>query len=146
MLFGGANLLTTDLSSDGRLILTSSAGRRTRLWDASRGLPIGQGWSDLNGGLAAFCPDGKSILIIDELNRLMRWELPQQLEGTPERIRTAIEAGTRLSLDSFGTTRSLFPEGKIDPISKRFKLGEDPWEPIERRLRELGGPPGNLQR
>ncbi len=141
-----SEILSTDLSLDGRLILTSSAGRRTRLWDASSGLSLGPGWSELHGGIAAFNPDGKSILIIDEMNRLMRWDLPQPIDGTPARIRTAIEAGTRISLDSFGTIRSLFPEAQFDPISKRLKLGPDPWEAVERRLRELGGPPGNLQR
>ena len=141
-----SEILSTDLSPDGRLVLTSSAGRTTRLWDASIGLPLGPGWSDSNGGLAAFSQDGKSVLMIDELNRLLRWDLPPALEGSPERIRLAIEAGTRLSLDAFGAIQELAPKPQIDSTTRRLKPGPDPFEPVERRLRELGGPPGNLSR
>jgi hypothetical protein len=141
-----SDVLATDMSPDGRLMLTSAAGRKIRLWDTSLGLPVGPEWSGCNGGLAAFSPDGESIFFIDELNRLMRRDIPKPLEGTPERVRLAIEAGTRLSLDAFGAKTWLAPQWQMDPITKRFKLGPDSFEPVEKRLKELGGPTGNLKR
>lgn len=137
---------STALSPDGKLVLTSSDDQTTRLWDATLGLPLGPGWSNSNGGRAAFSADGSSVLLIDEPNRLVRWDLPPPLEGTPERISLAVEAGTMHYFDTYGTIQSLSPVLQIDPATMRLKPGSDPFEPVAKRLQELGGPPGNFNR
>jgi len=133
-------------SPDGKLVLTSSDDQTTRLWDATLGLPLGPGWFNSNGGRAAFSADGSSVLLVDEPNRLVRWEIPPPLEGTPERISLAVEAGTMHYFDTYGTIQSLSPVLQIDPATMRLKPGSDPFEPVAKRLQELGGPPGNFNR
>jgi WD40 repeat protein len=140
------NVRSTALSPDGRLVITSSEDHTARLWDTSLGLPLGPDLSSSDRGHVSFSPDGHSVLMINDTGSLVRWEVPAPIEGTPERIRLAIEAATRASLDSFGTLRPLSPTPEWDPVTKRFKFGSDPFEPVGKRLQELGGPPGAFRR
>jgi WD40 repeat protein len=140
---------STALSPDGRLVITNSVDHTTRLWDTSLGLPLGPhlpSSGSSGGGQVSFSPDGRGVLIIDDTDSLVRWEVPAPIEGTPERIRLAIEAGTRASLDPFGALLHLFPVIELDPVTKRPRLSSDPFEPVGKRLQELGGPPGTFRR
>ena len=137
---------STALSPDGRLVITSSEDHTTRLWDPSLGLPLGPAWSNSDGWNVSFSPDGRGVLMIGDTNGLVRWEIPPPLEGTPERIRLAIEAGTRASLDPFGAFLPLAPTLQLDPMANRPVLSSDPFEPVGKRLQELGGPPGAFRR
>jgi WD40 repeat protein/serine/threonine protein kinase len=139
-------IVSTALSHDGRLVLTSSLDHTTRLWDTALGLPLGPGWSSVEGGNIAFSPDGRGFLMIDDTHNLVRWDLPAPIEGTPERIRLGIEAATRSSLDPFGAIEPLSPILELDPVTKRSKLSADPFEPVGKRLHELGGPTGTFRR
>ena len=85
-------------------------------------------------------------MMIDDTDSLVRWEVPAPIEGTPERIRLAIEAATRAFLDPFGALRSLSPTLELDPVAKRAKWSSDPFEPVGKRLQELGGPTGAFRR
>jgi eukaryotic-like serine/threonine-protein kinase len=142
-------VVSTALSPDGRLVITNSTDHTTRLWDTSLGLPLGP---DLpSSGLGnvsnvSFSPDGRGFMMIDDTDSLVRWEVPAPIEGTPERIRLAIEAATRAFLDPFGALRYLSPTLELDPVAKRAKWSSDPFEPVGKRLQELGGPTGAFRR
>src|SRR5262249_55157837 len=75
----------------GRLVLPASGDRTARLWDATLGLPVGPVWSSSLGPRAAFVPDGKSVLLWEDTG-ISRWEIVPPIEGSPERIRLAVEA------------------------------------------------------
>ncbi|MDG3003651.1 WD40 repeat domain-containing protein [Paludisphaera mucosa] len=139
-------VVSSALSPDGRLVVTSSMDHTVRLWDASLGLPVGPAWPTSSGGSVSFTPDGRGVLMIGDANGLVRWEIPPPVEGTPERIRLTIEAATRASLDPFGATVPLYPLLQLDPATKRAVLSSDPFEPVGKRLQELGGPTGAFRR
>jgi len=84
--------------------------------------------------------------MIADTGSLVRWEVPAPIEGTPERIRLAIEAAVRSFLDPFGAPQTLAPTREFDPVTKRAKAVSDPFEPVGKRLQELGGPPGAFRR
>jgi WD40 repeat protein len=143
-------------SPDGRFILTCSYGGPSRLWDAATGLPLGPAWSQLSAvkGYAAgrFAPDGRGVFLPDG-NAIVRWDIPDPIEGSVEQIRLGIEAATRQSLDPFGGEKVLYPALLPLDIIRKNKanndptvFGPDPWEPVRARLLELGGPPGYLRR
>ncbi len=130
-------------SPDGRLVLTSSNDGSARLWDAATGLPLGPTWelrtsNAFNNGLGCFAPDGRSILLRDG-EVLERWDIPPGIEGSAERIRLGIEVATRNALDKFGGEYPLYRS-----ILNHWET--DPWEPLKKRLEDLGGPPGLLHR
>lgn len=82
----------------------------------------------------------------DDVN-LAWWELPPPMEGTPERIRLAVESATRHALDEFGGGKFLYPGFSPESVGKKqIILAPDPHEPVRKRLDELGGPPGYLRR
>jgi WD40 repeat protein len=141
-----SELASTALSSDGRLVITNSSDHTTRLWDTSLGLPLGPDLPGSRHGNVSFSADGRGVLMIDDTDSLVRWEVPAPIEGNPERIRLAIEAATRISLDPFGALRRLSPTLELDPVAKRVKLSSDPFEPVGKRLQELGGPTGAFRR
>jgi eukaryotic-like serine/threonine-protein kinase len=119
------------LSPDGHLLLTCSRDRTARLWDAATGLSLGPPWANLTGvGSGCFAAEGRSVWLAQG-SELARWDIPAPLEGTPERVRLAVEAATRLSLDEYGGTL---------PLSSSLD------ETVRKRLQELGGPPGYFRR
>ena len=134
-------------SPDGRLIVTASSDWVARLWDAATGLPVGPPWVNLGyTPVGFFTPDGRGLLLHQD-GVIARWEIPEPIEGTPERVRLAAEAATRFSLDRYGRAQPLFPTNMPDPESPRgLKMGPDPYEPVRKRLEELGGPPGAFRR
>jgi WD40 repeat protein len=134
-------------SPDGTLVLTASADRTARLWDAATGLPIGPVWqNDRNTPYGRFTEAGRSVLIVRD-GSIARWPVPTPMEGTRERIRLGLEVATRHTLD---------PEFGLSPLSSGWSrdpkdpskaaLKKDPWPAARERLLELGGPPGNLRR
>jgi hypothetical protein len=59
----------------------------------------------------------------------------------------AVEVATRVSLDEYGGTKLVFPPTLPDPLRKgRFMRGPDPYGGLQKRLLELGGPPGYFSR
>jgi WD40 repeat protein len=129
-------------SPDGRLVLTCSNDGTARLWDSATGLSLGptrmlRTSNAFNNGLGCFAPDGRSIFLRDG-DTIERWEITPAIEGSPERIRLAIEAATRQALDKFG--------GDYLLSTSLLNREPDPWEPVKRRLDDLGGPPGMLLR
>jgi WD40 repeat protein len=119
------------LSPDGHLVLTCSSDRTARLWDAATGLPLGPPWANLTAiGSGCFAADGRSVWLAQG-SELARWDIPAPLEGTPERVRLAVEAATRLSLDEYGGTL---------PLSSSLD------DTVRKRLQELGDPPGYFRR
>jgi WD40 repeat protein len=142
-----ANLWQSSLSPDGRFVLTCGTDQTARLWDAATGLPLGPTWGDLSASAGgAFTADSRGVLLQGN-GALLQWGIPEPLEGSPERIRLAVEAAVRSSLDAHGTTKLLIPLIEPDPKAKnKFRLGLDPYEPVRKRLEELGGPPGAFRR
>jgi WD40 repeat protein len=134
-------------SPDGRLVLTSSADQTARLWDAATGLPVGPLWANSDYAPEGyFTPDGRGVLLHED-DAISCWDVPAPLEGTPERVRLAVEAVTRFSLDAYGGTQPLFPTVQPDPSSASGRnWGPDPYEPVRERLQQLGGPPGFFRR
>jgi WD40 repeat protein len=134
-------------SPDGTLVLTASADRTARLWDAATGLPVGPPWKNERAvPLAQFTENGRSLLILRD-DSIARWPVPTPMEGTPERIRLAIEVATRHTLNPDGGVGSLSPVWSRDPKDRDTGLvTKDPWPAARERLLQLGGPPGNLRR
>jgi serine/threonine protein kinase/WD40 repeat protein len=134
-------------SPDGRLVLTTSADLTARLWDPATGLPVGPVWVNLhNAPEGYFTSDGRGLVLYED-DVISRWEVPGPIEGTPERVRLAVEAATRFSLDSYGGTQPLFPTIQPDPSRGTGRAwGPDPYEPVRKQLEELGGPPGYFRR
>jgi WD40 repeat protein len=57
----------TRFSPDGKLVLTCSADRTARLWDAHTGFPVGPPWANFRVRLlGCFTADGASVLLGDE--------------------------------------------------------------------------------
>jgi hypothetical protein len=140
-------VIYSTFSPDGRLVLTSSEGRSARLWDSATSLPVGPPWTNLRGyPQGVFATDGRSVWLPEE-GSFVRWEIPPPLDGSPERVRTAVESATRYALDSSGATKPLFATIVADEKRPgRFTLSADPSEPVRQRLAELGGPTGVLRR
>jgi WD40 repeat protein len=141
-----AGIMAT-FSRDGRLVLTSSADLTARLWDTSTALPVGPPWTNLSSEpRGCFTPDGRSVLLYED-GMISRWDFPEPLEGAPERIRLAVEAATRYTLDPYGATLPLHPVFEADPTSpNETRRGSDRLESVRNRLLELGGPPGFFRR
>jgi WD40 repeat protein/tRNA A-37 threonylcarbamoyl transferase component Bud32 len=135
------------LSADGSLVLTCSTDKKARLWDVATGLPVGSPWTNVTSEMTGcFTPDGRSVLLQED-DVTTRWEIPAPLEGSPERIRLAVETGMRLSLDTSGGAKPLSPTVRLDPAHKgKLMRGPDPSLPAVKRLEELGGPPGLFRR
>src|SRR5262249_7210523 len=135
-------------SPDGQLVLTCSSDLTARLWETSLGLPIGPAWKNQkNGPRGTFSADGKSILLSED-SAIARWEIPPPMEGTPERIRLAVEAATRRFVDEHGEVKLLRPvlSPQESVQAKRPIPTADPYEIVRKRLENLGGPPGELRR
>ncbi|MCO6456643.1 MAG: protein kinase [Pirellulaceae bacterium] len=134
-------------SPDGQWVLTCSADRRARLWDAATGLALGPVWTNQTREMrGCFASDGRGVLLCDD-EGIARWDVPPPLEGTPSQVRLAVEAATRCELSPYGNIRPLYPS--LDPESLRqppVRFGPDPHEAVWRQLREQGGPPGLLRR
>ena len=142
-----AGVIDSAFSPDGQLVLTSSEEGSARLWDVATSLPVGPPWNNLRShAQGVFAADGRSVWL-PELGELVRWDIPHPLDGSPERIRTAIESAVRYALDHSGATKPLF--GTIVPDERRpgrYTLSADPSIPVRKRLAELGGPTGLLHR
>ena len=134
-------------SRDGRLVLACAFNHTAQLWYAATGLPVGPAWTELSSPTqGSFTQDGHGVLLY-EGGAISRWDIPPPLEGTPERVRPAVEAATRASLDEYGGAQLLMPTYQPDPSSKAGrKLGPDPYAPVRKRLEELGGPLGAFHR
>jgi WD40 repeat protein len=142
-----APIVQATFSPDGHLVLTCSTDRTARPWDATYGLPVGPVWTNLERTpTGAFAADGNTRYVSEDRN-LVRWELPAPMEGTADRIRLAVESATRHALDEHGGVTLLFPVFSPESIrEKRLILTPDHYEPVRKRLDELGGPPGHLRR
>jgi serine/threonine protein kinase/WD40 repeat protein len=137
-----AELNSATFSPDGRLVLTCSNDGTARLWDTATGLAVGptrvlRTSEAFNNGFGCFAPDGRSFFVRDG-DMVERWDIVPPIEGTPERIRLAIEVATRQALDRFGGNYSL--------SATLLQQEPDPWEPVKKRLDDLGGPVGMLLR
>jgi WD40 repeat protein len=137
-----AELNSATFSPDGRLVLTCSNDGTARLWDTATGLAVGptrvlRTSEAFNNGFGCFAPDGRSFFVRDG-DMVERWDIVPPIEGTPERIRLAIEVATRQALDRFGGNYSL--------SATLLQQEPDPWEPVKKRLDDLGGPVGLLLR
>jgi WD40 repeat protein len=134
-------------SPDGRLVLTASRDRTARLWDTLIGLPVGPVWKNsVMEPRGTFTADGKSVLLCED-GVIARWQIPSPIEGTPEQVRLAVEVATRHFLDEHGGLSFLFPVVSPESIRQgRLILTPDPYEPVRKRLEELGGPPGYFRR
>jgi WD40 repeat protein len=142
-------VIESSFSPDGKLVRTCSSDLTARLWDAATGLPVGPVWAnEKTEPRGCFTGDGRGVLISDDARHISLWEIPPPLEGTPERIRASVEAATRHTLDENGWIRPLIPMilPEESVRAKHVVLGPDPFEPVRKRLEELGGPPGCLRR
>jgi WD40 repeat protein len=123
-LLDAEKILEAAFSPDGRIVLTASQ-RQVSLWDAGRGTRLDHWLRDSQFAAAAFSPDGKTVLLGRDKSAEF-WEVPQPLQGDPERILLWIQQLTGVDLDEYDNVRQL-DSAALDRIS--------------RRLLELGGPP-----
>ncbi len=132
------------LSPDGRLVLTGSADRTARLWDAATGQPIGPPMEHRAEVIAvAFSPDGKTILTAsphsattseDDGAALWLWQTPSPFHDDPPRIAAWVEAATGLELDRQGSVRSLDNAAWRQRLDQLHRWGGPPATDRSRRL------------
>ena len=116
-------------SPDSTLLLACSFDRMARFWDAATLKPIGPPLEhDCWGPKASFSADGSEILLADGHGTVAVWRAPPgPLQGEYERIACWAQVITGLELDQTGGVNVL------DAAT---------WQARQRRLHELGGPPG----
>ncbi len=69
-------------SPDGKTVLTGSADKTARLWDAATGQPIGPPLPHRDAVQAvAFSPDGKTVLTGSDDRTARLWDVPDPVEG-----------------------------------------------------------------
>ena len=114
-------------SPDGKTVMTGSADKTARLWDASTGQPLGLTLTHQEGVSAvAFSPDGKAVITgsMDKTARL--WDVVAEFPDELERVTTWVEALTGLSLDETGSIQI---------------LDNAAWLRRREKVKQQGGPP-----
>lgn len=73
--FHSAPILFTNVSPDGRLLVTASRDRTARLWHTRTGLPAGPGWQHADiVNCARFSPDGLRVITSTSDRTLRLWD------------------------------------------------------------------------
>jgi WD40 repeat protein/DNA-binding SARP family transcriptional activator len=71
-------VLTADISSDGRALLTGGQTGIARLWDLQTGAPLGAPLTDLGGfaDTVDLAPDGRTAVGADAAGNVLLWDVP----------------------------------------------------------------------
>jgi Flp pilus assembly protein TadD len=118
-------------SPDGKAVLTGSADRTARLWDAATGRPLGAPLArQYEVWAVAFSPDGKTVLTGSHDKAARLWDV-SELPDDPERIATWVEVITGLGLDALGSVSI---------------LDNSTWCERRAKLETQGGPPTTASR
>jgi WD40 repeat protein/serine/threonine protein kinase len=95
-------------SADSRTLLTGGRGGGARLWDVATGTPLGPSLPHQGVIWAVACQHKGTGALTGSADRTARrWELPQPVQGRPERLTAWIQVLSGLELNANGTARLL---------------------------------------
>jgi WD40 repeat protein len=104
-----AHIHAMAVSPGKRCLLLAGRDRVTWLWDVATGKTVGPPVGRASLQALAFSRHGKTLATGGMDGRISVWEVPEPLQGSPERVRLLIEILTGTRLDEQGMRQALSP-------------------------------------